>query len=67
MPVANHYRQMAYMGFSEVIRHLPEVFGNLRYARKMIDITRPDALILVDYPSFNLKLAAYANGKDIPV
>ena len=62
-----HYRQMAYMGFSEVIRHLPEVFGNLRYARKMIDITRPDALILVDYPSFNLKLAAYANGKDIPV
>ncbi len=62
-----HYRQMAYMGFSEVIRHLPEVFGNLRYARKMIDTTRPDALILVDYPSFNLKLAAYANGKGIPV
>lgn len=62
-----HYRQMAYMGFSEVIRHLPEVLGNLRNAKRMIDAAQPDALILVDYPSFNLKLAAYAHGKGIPV
>lgn len=62
-----HYSQMAYMGFSEVLRHLSQVLGNLRYAKEMIDKTTPDALILVDYPSFNLKLAAHAHAKNIPV
>ncbi len=62
-----HYSQMAYMGFSEVLRHLPQVLGNLRYAKEMLDRTAPDALILVDYPSFNLKLAAHAHSKGIPV
>lgn len=62
-----HYSRMAFMGFSEVLRHLPEVLGNLRQAKDMIDRAAPDALILVDYPSFNLKLAAYAHAKGIPV
>ncbi|MCM1021934.1 MAG: lipid-A-disaccharide synthase [Muribaculum sp.] len=62
-----HYREMAYMGFSEVLRHLPQVLGNLRQARNMLSEFRPNALILVDYPSFNLKLAAYAHNKGIPV
>lgn len=62
-----HYREMAYMGFSEVLRHLPQVLGNLRRAKDAIDQTRPDALILVDYPSFNLKLAKHAHKLGIPV
>lgn len=62
-----HYRDMAYMGFSEVIRHLPDVGRNLRRAREAIDAFAPDALILVDYPSFNLRLAAYASERGIPV
>lgn len=62
-----HYREMAYMGFSEVIRHLPEVGRNLKRAMKAIDDFAPDALILIDYPSFNLRLAAYARRRDIPV
>ncbi|MCM1503811.1 MAG: lipid-A-disaccharide synthase [Muribaculum sp.] len=61
-----HYRDMAFMGFSEVIRHLPTVFGNLKKAKKAIATTRPDALILVDYPSFNLKLAEFAHALGIP-
>ena len=61
-----HYRDMAYMGFSEVIRHLPEVLGNLKRAKRAIASERPDALILVDYPGFNLKLARYAHLSGIP-
>lgn len=62
-----HYNRMAYMGFCEVARHLPEVLGNLRRAKEALAAFRPDALILVDYPGFNLKLAKYANSLDIPV
>ena len=61
------YRRMAFMGFSEVLRHLPEIFGNLRIAKRAIAEFRPDALIVVDYPSFNLKLAEYASSLGIPV
>lgn len=62
-----HYRRMAYMGFIDVARHLPEVLGNLATAKRAIAEMRPDALVLVDYPGFNLKLAEYAHGLGIPV
>ena len=62
-----HYRDMAFMGFSEVIRHLPKVLGNLGRAKKALADYAPDALILVDYPSFNLKLAEHAAKLGIPV
>lgn len=62
-----HYRRMAYMGFIDVARHLPEVLGNLAAAKRAIAAMRPDALVLVDYPGFNLKLAEYAHGLGIPV
>lgn len=62
-----HYRDMAYMGFSEVLRHLPSVFSNLRTAKSALKSHKPDALILVDYPSFNLKVAKAAASAGIPV
>lgn len=62
-----HYRDMAYMGFTEVIRHLPQIFGNMRRARKAIADFRPDAVVLVDYPGFNMKLAGYAKSLGIKV
>lgn len=62
-----HYKRMAYMAFSEVLRHLPDILSNLKNAKADIDRFRPDALILVDYPSFNLKVAKYAWKKGIPV
>ncbi|MCM1517209.1 MAG: lipid-A-disaccharide synthase [Pseudoflavonifractor sp.] len=62
-----HYRHMAYMGFSEVLRHLPDIRRNMSIARRTIATERPDAVILVDYPSFNLRLAAYAHSLGIPV
>lgn len=62
-----HYNRMAFMGFSEVLRNLRTIMGNFKTARKAIADYRPDALILVDYPSFNLKLARYAHSLGIPV
>lgn len=62
-----HYRDMAFMGFCEVIRHLDKVLHNLRVAREAIATEHPDALILVDYPSFNLKLAKEAMKHNIPI
>lgn len=62
-----HYREMAYMGFAEVLRHLPDVSRNLRTATAAITEGHPDAVILVDYPSFNLRLARHAHALGIPV
>lgn len=62
-----HYDQMNVMGFIEVFRKLPQLMKNLALAKKLIRQYRPDALILVDYPSFNLKLAKYAHKLGIPV
>ncbi|MBD5180513.1 MAG: lipid-A-disaccharide synthase [Bacteroidales bacterium] len=62
-----HYRDMAFMGFIDVIKHLGTVTGNLKKACKAITDERPDALILVDYPSFNLRLAAHAFKAGVPV
>lgn len=55
-----HYRDMAFMGFTEVVKHLPEIFRNMRVARGAIASERPDVVVLVDYPGFNLKLAGFA-------
>lgn len=62
-----HCDKMNVMGFSEVLRHLPRLLGHLRHARHLLEAFRPDALILVDYPSFNLKLAKTAHKLGIPV
>ncbi len=62
-----HYRDMAYMGFSEVLRNLRKVLGNLSTAKDAIKQSRPDRVVLIDYPSFNLKLAKYAHSLGITV
>lgn len=64
---AIHYREMAFMGFSEVLRNLGKVRRNLSTARALLTDEKPDALILIDYPSFNLKVAATARQLGIPV
>lgn len=61
------YRKMAFMGFSEVLRNLRQIFSNFSVAKKGLKEVKPDALILVDYPSFNLKLAKEAKKLGIPV
>ena len=62
-----HYRDMAFMGFIEVIKHLGGILGFMKRAKQAMTDNRPDALILIDYPSFNLKMAKWADKQGIPV
>lgn len=62
-----HYDQLNVMGFSEVLRNLPKILKNLKTAKKIVQEYRPDVLILVDYPGFNLKLAKFAHKAGIRV
>jgi lipid-A-disaccharide synthase len=54
-----HYREMAYMGFVPVLRHAPAIVRNFRLCRQALRDYRPDAVILVDYAGFNLRMARY--------
>ena len=63
-----HYREMAYMGFTEVIAHLRPILNNMKNCKRDIMQWCPDVLILIDYPSFNLKVAKYVKQQlGIPV
>ena len=54
-----HYKELAYMGFIPVLMHLPTIFRNLAFCKQDIAQWKPDAVILVDYPGFNLKIAKH--------
>ncbi len=63
-----HYREMAYMGFVPVLLHLPVIFANMRECKEDICSWKPDVVILVDYPGFNLRIAGYVRRElHIPV
>ena len=63
-----HYRELAYMGFIPVLLHLRTIFANMKLCKKDVEVWKPDALILVDYPGFNLSIAKYIHkNTDIPV
>lgn len=63
-----HYRELAYMGFIPVLLHLRTIFGNMSMCKRDIVEWRPDVVILVDYPGFNLNIAKYVHSHtDIPV
>ena len=63
-----HYRDLAYMGFVPVLLHLRTIFANMDLCKRDIVEWRPDALILVDYPGFNLSIAKYIHAHTrIPV
>ena len=62
-----HYRDMAYMGFWEVFVHLKEVLGNMKRCKADILDWKPDVLVLVDLPGFNLRIAEFAKQHHIKV
>ncbi len=58
--VVKHYRDLAFMGFIEVVKNLPAIFKNIQFCKEDIAAFKPDALVLIDYPGFNLRIAAWA-------
>ena len=65
--LVKHYRDLAFMGFAEVIMNLRTILGNIKFCKKDIEAYSPDAIILVDYPGFNLRIAEFAKKKGITV
>jgi lipid-A-disaccharide synthase len=65
--VVKHYRELAFMGFVEVVMNLRTILGNLKACQQDIEAFRPDRLVLIDYPGFNLRMAKWARkqGYDI--
>lgn len=56
-----HYRDLAYMGFLPVLLHLPQILSGLERCKQAIKAWKPDAVILIDYPGFNLRVARYVH------
>lgn len=54
-----HYKELAYMGFVQVALHLRTILRGMARCKQQIDEWHPDAVILIDYPGFNLKIARY--------
>ncbi|MBO9566776.1 MAG: lipid-A-disaccharide synthase [Niastella sp.] len=65
--LVKHYRDLAFMGFIEVVRNLGTILRNLRFCKEDILAFKPDALILIDYPGFNLRIAEWAKQQGIAV
>ncbi len=65
--LVKHYRWMAFMGFLEVAVNLRKVLGNISQCKKDIVDYRPDVVILVDYPGFNLRIAKFARSMGFKV
>lgn len=65
--VVKHYRDLAFMGFIEVAANLKTIMGNINWCKQDILQHHPDAIILVDYPGFNLRIAKWAKQQGIKV
>ncbi len=65
--VVKHFRDLAFMGFVEVLLNLKTILNNLKWCKKDISGYQPDVLILIDYPGFNLRIAKWAKQQGIKV
>ncbi|HMR91586.1 MAG TPA: lipid-A-disaccharide synthase [Chitinophagaceae bacterium] len=65
--LVKHYRDLAFMGFVEVLMNLRTIFKNLKFCKEDITAYRPDVLVLIDYPGFNLRIAKWAHEEGIKV
>jgi lipid-A-disaccharide synthase len=58
--VVKHYKDLAFMGFAEVVKNLPTILRNIKFCKEDITAFKPDVLVLIDYPGFNLRIARWA-------
>lgn len=65
--IVKHYRDLAFMGFAEVIMNLRTILNNLTFCKADILSYKPDVLILIDYPGFNLRIAKWAKAQGLKV
>jgi lipid-A-disaccharide synthase len=65
--LVKHFRDLAFMGFTEVVKNLPTILRNMAFCKQDIIQFAPDVLVLVDYPGFNLRIANWAKTQGIRV
>lgn len=65
--LAKHYSEMAFMGFVEVVANLNTILKNIKKAKQDILAFKPDVIILIDFPGFNMKIAQFAKHENIKV
>lgn len=65
--LVKHYRDLAFMGFTEVIKNIGTIFKNIAFCKQDILVHRPDVLVLVDYPGFNLRIAKWAREQGLKI
>lgn len=61
--LVKHYKELAFMGFVEVLKNIPTIFKNISFCKKDIEIFNPDVLVFIDYSGFNLRIAKWAKQK----
>ncbi len=64
-PPVKHIRELAFMGFLEVLKNIGTIFKNISDCKKDIEEFQPDVLLLIDYPGFNIRIAEWAKNKGI--
>lgn len=64
--IVKHYKDLAFMGFLEVIKNIRTILGNMKFCKKDILDYKPDAVIFIDYPGFNLRIAEFVHQNKIP-
>jgi len=64
--LVKHYRDLAFMGFAEVVANLKTIFSNIKLCKEDITAFAPDAIIFIDYPGFNMRIAQWAKQQGIP-
>lgn len=65
--LVKHYRDLAFMGFVEVVKNLPTILQNMKFCKEDIQTWKPDVLVLIDYPGFNLRIAEWAKQQGFKV
>lgn len=65
--IVKHYRELAFMGFVEVVANLKQILRNIAQCKSDIASWKPDAVILIDYPGFNMRIGPYLKKLGIPV
>lgn len=61
--LVKHYKDLAFMGFAEVVMNLRTIFRNIDFCKKDIEAFNPDVIIFIDYPGFNMQIAKWAKKK----
>lgn len=64
--LVKHYRDLAFMGFAEVVMNLKTILNNIKLCKADISEFKPDAIIFIDYPGFNMRIAKWAKELGIP-